>query len=273
MPELIWIKGAGDLGTGVAYRLLQAGFAVVMTELAEPLCVRRAVSFAEAAVGRRQTVEGYTAISAHTVTDVRHALRVGEVPLLVDPAGEVARQLSPLALVDAIMAKRNTGTCLADAPVVVALGPGFRAGVDCHAVVETQRGHWLGRALYSGSAAPDTGEPETVSGVGAPRVVRAPVTGQFRGLVEISALVAAGAVVGEIVPDRGEPVPVRAAIGGVVRGLIRSGVRVSVGLKIGDVDPTGEVRRCFTISDKALAIGGGVLEAILHLTGGPRRRL
>lgn len=273
MAELIWIKGAGDLGTGVAYRLLQAGFAVVLTELPEPLCVRRAAAFAEAAVGRRQTVEGYTATLAVTASEVRRALRAGEVPVLVDPAGEVARQLSPLGMVDAIMAKRNTGTRLDDAPVVVALGPGFNAGVDCHAVIETQRGHWLGRALYSGSAAPDTGEPGKVRGVGAPRVVRAPVTGQFRGLVEIGALVEAGAVVGEVVPERGEPVAARAAIDGVVRGLIRTGVRVTVGLKIGDVDPTSEVRRCFTVSDKALAIGGGVLEAILHLTGGPRRQL
>jgi len=273
MSELIWIKGAGDLGTGVAYRLLQAGFAVVMTEVAAPLCVRRAVSFAEAAVGRRQTVEGYTAVPAHSLTEVRRALRLEEIPVLVDPAGELARQLSPLALVDAIMAKRNLGTRLADAPVVVALGPGFTAGVDAHAVIETQRGHWLGRALYSGAAAPDTGEPGEVQGIGAPRVVRAPVTGQFRGLVEIGALVEPGAVVGEIAPDRGDPVPVRAAIGGVLRGLIRTGVRVTVGLKIGDVDPSGEVLRCHTISDKALAIGGGVLEAILHLTGGFRRPL
>lgn len=263
MADLVWIKGGGDLATGVAYRLLQSGFRVLITELPQPACVRRAVAFAEAVYNGRHEVEGFTAVLVSDRAEVTAALERGEVPVAVDPTGELARSLSPAAAVDAIMAKRNTGTDKDDAPVVIALGPGFVAGEDCHAVIETQRGHYLGRALYRGSAAPDTGEPGEIGGVKGPRVVRAPAAGAFRGLVEIGAQVRAGDRIGEVQYAHGV-VPVTTAIHGVVRGLMHSGCRVQFGVKVGDIDPTNDRSRCFAISDKALAIGGGVLEALLH---------
>ncbi len=263
---MIWIKGAGDLATGVAYRLHQAGFKLLLSELPEPVCVRRTVSFAEAVVTGRHEVEGVTAVLVTNPAAVFDAHAEGMVPVVVDPTGEMCRTLRPAATVDAIMAKRNTGTSLTDAPVVVALGPGFTAGVDCHAVVETQRGHYLGRALYAGAAAPDSGEPGEVAGVRGARVVRAPVAGLFSGVRGIGDEVRAGDLLGTVEPHQGGPaVPVRAEVGGVLRGLIRTGVRVGAGLKVGDVDPSGEPARCHTISDKALAVAGGVLEALLHL--------
>lgn len=262
---IIVIKGAGDLATGVAYRLWQSGFALVMTDLAEPLCVRRAVSFAEAVAAGRHTVEGVTAVRATTPDEAAAAVRRREVPVLVDATGEMAARLRPAVLVDGVMAKRNTGTRITDAPVVIALGPGYTAGIDCHAVVETLRGHRLGRVLYAGSAAPDTGTPGEVAGVAGDRVLRAPAAGRFRAAKAIGDLVAPGEQVGAMEPpEGGEPVPVVAGVGGVIRGLIRDGIAVPASLKIGDVDPTGDVSRCFTISDKALAVGGGVLEAVMH---------
>lgn len=275
MSGLVWIKGGGDLATGVAYRLHRAGFAVLITELPAPVCVRRLVSFAEAVHDGRHTVEGVTAVrvapdgapgtapSGTLAAHVRTVLDQGEMPVLVDPTGAVARTLAPAVLIDAIMAKRNTGTSLTDAPVVIALGPGFTAGVDCHAVIETQRGHYLGRALYEGAALPDTGIPGEVSGVAGPRVLRAPAPGIFQGLASIGQAVSAGDLVGQVQAPGGDH-PVVTTISGVLRGLVRSGTTVPVGIKVGDVDPTGEVEHCHRISDKALAIGGGALEALLY---------
>lgn len=259
------IKGAGDLATGVAYRLWRAGFSLAMTELPNPLCVRRTVSLAEAVIQGRHEVEGMRAVRVDTAEEAAAAMERGEIPVAVDPEARLAAALRPAVIVDAIMAKRNTGTRITDAPVVVALGPGFTAGVDCHAVVETMRGHWLGRALYEGSALPNTGSPGEMAGVTDDRVLRAPTDGVFHGRRAIKDMVAPGDVVGEVhPPGGGPPEPVMARIGGVLRGLIRDGVEVRAGLKVGDVDPTGDVRRCDTISDKALAVGGGVLEAVAY---------
>lgn len=263
--ELTWIKGAGEMATGVAYRLLQAGFPVLLTELPQPLVVRRSVSFADAVTEGRWTVEQYTAVRVSTPSEVIVALAAGLVPAAVDPEGALPRSLHPGALIDAVLAKRNTGTSLTDAPTVIALGPGFTAGVDCHAVIETNRGHYLGRALYEGSAAPDTGVPGVVEGVAMERVLRAPAAGLFHGLAEIGAVVRAGDRLAEVVAPSGERHPVITPIAGVMRGLMRSGTPVPAGIKVGDVDPSGEPERCHTISDKALAIGGGALEALLRL--------
>lgn len=270
------IRGAGDLATGVALRLCRARLPVVMLELPEPLAVRRTVAFAEAIPLGRWEVEGVAAVRvldaepARAARAAREAIAAGEVPVAVDPDGALVRELRPTALVDATLAKRNQGTRITDAPVVIALGPGFTAGVDCHAVIETQRGHRLGRVIYRGAAEPDTGLPAPVRGVAGERVVRAPVTGRFTGSREIGEMVAAGAVLGEVAPDAGgaPPVPVVAATAGVLRGLLRSGVQVRAGTKVGDIDPTGDRTRCFTVSDKALAVGGGVLEALLALWPG-----
>ena len=271
---LVLIKGAGELGSGVAWRLHRAGFGVVMTDREQPLAVRRTVAFCEALALGEWTVEGVTARRAETPQHARELLRSGVIPVLADPRAACRTTLSPWAVVDAIMAKRNTGTSLADAPVVVALGPGFEAGVDCHAVVETHRGHFLGRVYYEGRALPDTGVPAERGGHGAARVLRAPVAGVFWGVRRIGERVAPGEVVGHVHPKTpgGQAAAVSAAIGGVLRGLLRDGTEVPAGLKVGDVDPVAEPRWCFTISDKALAVAGGVLEALLVLGGEARQR-
>jgi xanthine dehydrogenase accessory factor len=259
------IKGAGDLATGVALRLFRSGFAVVMTELPEPTVVRRTVSFADAVYRGRTAVEGVEAARAEDHGQARRLLTEGVVPVVVDSAAAVRHELQPVLLVDAVMAKRNTGTRIDDAPAVVALGPGFVAGREVHAVVETSRGHHLGRVLTSGSAAPDTGVPGDIGGFTAERLLRAPAAGVFIGAREIGDAVSAGDVVGHV-----DDVPVRAGIDGILRGLLHPGLEVTVGFKLGDVDPRGDRAHCFRVSDKAMAIAGGVLEAACALLGGVR---
>jgi len=248
------LRGGGDLATGVALRLHRAGLRVVITELGRPLAVRRAVCFSEAVYERSWTVEGVTAVRADSLQQALQAADRGEIPVLVAPS------LAPLAarplevLVDARLTKRAPETDSSVASLVIGLGPGFVAGIHCHAVVETLRGHTMGRVYWSGSAVPDTGIPD-----GDPRrVCRAPNDGTLVGRVEIGDRVAAGQVIAEI-----GGVAVASPFGGVVRGLIRPGMVVSRGMKIGDVDPRGVRGDCFLVSDKALAVGGGVLEAIL----------
>jgi xanthine dehydrogenase accessory factor len=255
---LVLIKGAGDLASGVAARLHRSGFPVVMTELAQPLMVRRSVCFGEAVYEGEYAVEGIVARSVKSAGDMAPVLAAGQIPVVVDAGGTLCDELKPPVLVDAIMAKRNLGTSMTDAACVIALGPGFQAGVDCHAVVETNRGHWLGRVIWQGAAEPDTGMPGDVGGLRGKRVLRAPVSGSFEGQAKIGEQVVAGQVLATV--DGAE---VRAGCDGVLRGLIHSGLQVSAGLKVGDVDPRAEPAHCFYISDKSLAVGGGVLEAIL----------
>jgi xanthine dehydrogenase accessory factor len=254
------VKGGGDLGTGVAWRLHRCGFRVLVTETAQPTVIRRAVAFASAVYDDAITVDGVTARLVADEDAVLEAWESGEVPVMVDPRAVVVERLRPEALVDAIMAKRNLGTDAQDAPIVVALGPGFTAGRDCHAVVETNRGHDLGRVILEGSAEPNTGVPGTVGGESARRVLRAPRPGVFRSARAIGDRVEEGEPVARV---DGEPV--RARLSGVVRGLLQDGLAVREGMKVGDVDPRGVVSHCFTISDKALSIAGGVVEAILYL--------
>jgi xanthine dehydrogenase accessory factor len=254
----ILIKGGGDLGTGVAYRLHRAGFPVLITELGDPLVVRRTVAFASALHEGRITVEGVTAQRAESVEEARRLCSAGILPVLVDPKGQARLALSPRVLVDAIMAKRNTGTRLSDAPLVVALGPGFTPGVDCHAVVETNRGHNLGRVYWDRPAEPNTGIPGEIGGKGAERVLRAPRDGMLEAVCRIGDRVTTGQVVARVEGDE-----VFAPFDGILRGLVHEGTVVKAGVKIGDVDPRAEREACFTISDKALAVGGGVVEAVL----------
>lgn len=257
---LVVVKGGGDLASGVAYRLHRVGMRVVITELPRPTVIRRPVAFASAVFEGEVTVEGVTARLVESPARALTCLDEGVIPVLVDPEANVVRELHPDAVVDATLAKRNLGTRLTDAPVVVALGPGFTAGVDCHAVVETERSHFLGRVITEGQAAPDTGVPGAVLGHAEDRVVRAPCGGTFRGERRIGDRVEAGQPVARV---DGEPVVAR--ISGVLRGLLADGLPVHAGMKVGDVDPRGVVEHCFTISDKARAVGGGVLEAILWL--------
>lgn len=256
------IRGAGDIASAIALRLLRCGISVVMTEIARPLTVRRTVAFSEAVrVGKTQ-VEGVTAARARDVAHVRELLDAGVVPVLVDPACTCAAALAPDAVVDAILAKRNTGTSIDMAPAVVAVGPGFTAGKDCHAVVETMRGHTLGRVYYEGSALPNTAVPGLVGGFAGERVLRAPADGVFRGVVRIGDHVEQGQVVAYV-----GNAPVTATLTGMLRGLLADDVHVTCGLKCGDVDPRDDASYCGLVSDKGLAVAGGVLEAILAVGG------
>ena len=259
---LVLIRGAGDLASGIALRLHRARICVVMTDLSRPTAIRRTVCFSQAILEGRQTVEGVTAVRAKTKEDVDAALAAKQIPVLPDPEGNCLSWLRPDAVVDAILAKRNLGTKITDAPAVIGVGPGFTAGTDCHAVIETMRGHDLGRVLYSGSAAPDTGIPGRIGGFAAERVLRAPCDGVFHPLLAIGSHVRAGDAAGEV-----DGTVMRCTISGVLRGILPDKTPVTAGMKAGDVDPRDEVRYCDSVSDKALAVGGGVLEAILQLTG------
>lgn len=257
---LVLIRGAGDLASGIALRLWHSGFSVVMTELAQPTTIRRTVAFSEAVSAGQTSVEDVTATRASTAAEARLLLSRGILPVLIDPGCDCRTDLHPDALVDAILAKRNLGTCITDAPIVVGVGPGFTAGVDCHAVVETMRGHTLGRVILDGAALPNTNLPGLIGGFAGERVLRAPDDGVFEGVHRIGDHVESGETVGYV-----HGTPMRCTISGVLRGLIADGVYVHKGMKAGDVDPRDRPEYCQTASDKALAIGGGVLEAILRV--------
>ena len=263
---LILVKGAGDLATGTAVRLYRAGFQVVMTDIAQPTAVRRTVAFSQCIYDGQTTVEGITARKAENRDQVRDILAAGEIPVLVDPQAAILAQLPFMVVVDAILAKKNLGTTISDAPIVLALGPGFTAGVDCHGVIETKRGHDLGRLILEGTAIPNTGVPGDVGGYTKERIIRAPADGPFEPVAQIGQQVNLGDVVAKV-----NGIPVTAQLTGIVRGMLPAGIPVTAGMKSGDIDPRCEVRHCFTVSDKARAIGGGVLEGILYF--GRRLRL
>jgi len=256
---IILIKGGGEMASGVVQRLVRSGFRVCITEIPEPLAVRRGVSFCEAVFTGRAEVEGLAARRVSGKEEVLRCWEEGEVPVVVDPECAIRKVLSPDVLVDAILAKRNTGTTLGDAPLVIALGPGFRAGRDAHVVVETNRGHRLGRVIETGEAEPDTGIPGDIGGYTWERVLRAPASGRFRGKKRIGESVEKGEVVAEV-----EGVPLEAAISGVLRGILHDGLTAETNMKVGDIDPRGTREHCLTVSEKARAIGGAVLEAVLR---------
>ncbi len=262
MP-LIAVKGAGDLATGVIHRLVRAGFAVMATELPQPTVLRRTVAFAEAVPLGQITVEGVTARLVHSLEEAEPVLTSHEVPILVDPTSTLLHAARPYTLIEATLAKKNSGITMRDAPVVIALGPGYEAGRDVHAVIETNRGHNLGRVYMQGQAEANTGVPGTIGGYGTERLLRAPRAGTLYGKYQIGETVQAGETVAVIEGDGQPPAPVVAAITGVLRGLVRDGLCVHTGMKIGDIDPRAVRDHCFTISDKSRAVAGGVLEALL----------
>lgn len=267
--SLVAVKGAGDLATGVIHRLSRAGFTVMATELAEPTVVRRTVAFAEAVALGEITVEDVTARLARSIADIQAIIASGQVPIVVDPAGTLLKQMRPEVLVEATLSKYNSGITINDAPIVIALGPGYEAGKDAHAVIETNRGHNLGRVYLHGYAEPNTGVPGAISGYTIERLLRSPCAGILYGVRQIGDFVEAGETVA-VVKANGtgdkDAVPVVAAISGILRGLVRDGLHASHGMKVGDVDPRAAREHCFTISDKSRAIAGGVLEAILYLS-------
>jgi xanthine dehydrogenase accessory factor len=266
--SLVAVKGAGDLATGVIHRLSRAGFAVIATELPEPTVVRRTVAYAEAVTRGEMTVEDVTARLATSLQDIQATLASGLVPLVVDPDGTVLRQMHPSVLIEATLSKYNSGVTMDDAPIVIALGPGYEAGKDVHAVIETNRGHNLGRVYLRGCAEPNTGVPGAIGGYTIERLLRAPCAGALYGIRQIGDLVQAGETVAVVRTNEtsdNETAPVVAAISGILRGLMRDGLHVSGGMKVGDIDPRAAREHCFTISDKSRAVAGGVLEAIFYL--------
>ncbi len=273
---LVVIKGAGDLASGIAVRLFRCGFPIIMTEIARPMAVRRSVSFAEAVFSGETCVESILArcwtldeVTAFNREDpiALHTLANRQIPVVVDPSASLVAEMAPAVFIDAIMAKRNLGTQKFDAPIVIGLGPGFIAGVDCHAVIETMRGHDLGRVIWSGSAHADTGQPGELPGIGVKRsrVLRAAVAGHVHGAPSIGEKVGEGDGIGQIIDAKGAATPVFAPFNGIVRGIIHPTVPVTSGMKIGDIDPRIEPQNCRTVSDKSLAIGGGALEALLTM--------
>jgi xanthine dehydrogenase accessory factor len=252
---LVLLRGGGDLASGAALRLQRSGIKVVITELAQPLAVRRAVSFAETVYEGRHIVEGVTACLV-TPEQLPAALEADEIPVLVDPNADILLSsfLFPV-VIDARLTKQPPAPLPISVPLHIGLGPGFHAGVNCHAAIETRRSHTLGRVYWNGSTQPDSGQPE-----GDPRrVLRAPGDGVLSAKVKIGEHVEEGQVVAVI----SEQYSVVSPLSGMLRGLIRDGIYVTKGLKIGDVDPRDDRSACFLVSDKALAIGGAVLEAIL----------
>ena len=267
MKNLIIVRGGGDLATGTIYKLKKCGFPVLILEAESPSAIRRNVAFSEAVYQGQQTVEDITCYMAGSVAEAEQFLAKGKLTLLVDPAGVSIEALKPLAVVDAILAKKNLGTHKDMAPITVALGPGFEAGIDVNAVIETKRGHNLGKVLWSGFAAPNTGVPGIIAGFGKERVIHCPAEGILRNVKKITDTVVKGEVIAVVETEEGK-VPVEASLDGLLRGLIRDGYPVTKGFKIADIDPRmDEYGNCFTISDKARCIAGGVVEAILHEKG------
>jgi len=257
---VIAVKGAGEMATGIVCRLYNANFKqIFMMEIENPMAVRRRVSFCEAVHDGTACVEGISAVKTQGPSGIQTAWSQNTIPVLVDPSWEAIKQLNPHVVVDAVIAKRNLGTTITEAPLVIGLGPGFTAGENVHMAVETNRGHDLGRVMLNGSPEPNTGIPGTIAGFAGERVLRAPCAGIFTSHLDIGALVQKGDVIGHV-----DGQPVITIIDGVIRGLIRPQTHVKAGLKIGDVDPRGKLAYCNTISEKARALGGSVLEAILR---------
>lgn len=295
---LIICRGAGDLATGIIHRLHRAGHRVIALETDYPAAIRRQVSFCEAVYDGSAAVEGVTARlvpaladaetdtetylgendtpAAHIVSEkwdssaIEAVLEAGEVPLLIDPKGESIALLKPDVVVDAIIAKKNLGTTIDMAPLVIGVGPGFTAGQDVHLVIESMRGHNLARIITDGMAQPNTGVPGNIAGFTSERVIHAPAAGYIHDVRKIGDIVQKGDEIARIYPDKesydnalSEYVPVNATITGIIRGLIREGYYFRKGFKIADIDPReSEITNCFTISDKARSIAGSVLEAV-----------
>lgn len=256
---MILIRSAGDIASGIAVRLHRCGFTLAMTDLTKPTSIRRTVCFSEAVLHDACKVEGITAEKAMSKEDAVRIWARGRIPVFADDEGTARTLLQPDAIVDARLAKVNLDTAITDALIVIAVGPGFDAGKDCHAVIETQRGHYLGRAIYEGSAAPNTGVPGNIGGYTVERIIRAPKSGVFHPAHEIGDQVEADEIVAYV-----DEMPVRCQIGGTLRGILPDGIQVHQGMKSGDVDPRCRPEHCLCVSDKALSVGGGVLEALLH---------
>ena len=263
--QLIIVRGGGDIATGTIHRLHRCGYPVMVLETGYPSAIRRQVAFSEAVYDGTSQVEGTVCVRVKDFGEAKKVLKEGDVPLMVDPDCQVLKEVRPWALVDAILAKKNLGTNRQMADKTIALGPGFYAGRDVDLVVETMRGHNLGRLIGNGEAQANTGVPGVIAGYGKERVIHSPAGGILLDKVHIGDKVKKGQNIAVIVTGQGE-VAVEATLDGLVRGLIRPGYPVTKGLKIADIDPReSEFENCFTISDKARCIAGSVLEGLLYL--------
>ena len=257
--NLIIVRGGGDLASGVIHKLYWCGYRILILECEKPSAIRREVSFCDAVYDGTAEVEGVLCRKVSATGECEHVWAAGEIPLMVDETGAVIRTLKPAAVIDGILAKKNLGTTRDMAPLTIALGPGFEAGKDVDYVVETKRGHQLGRILAEGSAIPNTGIPGNIGGYGKERVMHSPAAGIIRNQAGIGDLVEEGQIIA-MVGDT----PVLASLTGVLRGIIRDGYEVPLGMKIADIDPRKEEKQnCFSVSDKARCIAGGVLEVLL----------
>lgn len=261
--QLIIVRGAGDISTGTIHRLWSAGYRVLVLEIAHPSAIRRNVALSEAIYEKTAQVEDAVAVRIESYEEAEAVWERNQIPMLVDADGEYIEKLKPDVVVDAILAKKNMGTRIDMAPLTIALGPGFTAGRDVHYVIETKRGHNLGRVIKEGEAAPNSGVPGIIGGYGKERVMHAAAEGTLHIIRDITSRVEAGEKLAEIQTASGAVVPVCTEIAGIVRGMIREGYPVTEGFKIADVDPRiEELKNCFTISDKARCIAGSVLEVV-----------
>lgn len=263
--QIVVVRGGGDIATGTIAKLHHSGYKVLVLEAQSPSAIRRHVALSEAVYEGTSRVEDIVCQRVTTLSEARNVWDQGQVPLMVDPEGTVMETIRPWAVVDAILAKKNLGTHRGMADITVALGTGFTAGQDVDIVIETMRGHNLGRLILEGTAMPNTGVPGIIAGYGKERVIHAPADGRLKGSSKIGDFVEKGQIIAWLEQDGGR-VGVEASISGLLRGLIRDGYPVKKGLKIADIDPRkSEYENCFTISDKARCIAGGVLEALLYL--------
>lgn len=258
---LVIIRGGGDIATGSIQKLFRAGFKLLILDIEKPSAIRRRVAFCEAIYDGECTIEGIKSVFCKNKDEIEMAWEERNIPIVVDPKGEYIKLFKPDIVVDAILAKKNMGTEITMAPGVVGLGPGFDAGKNCHIAIETMRGHNLGRVIFSGPTMANTGTPGVIKGVGKERVIYSPAAGKIKNIAEIGDIVEKGQTIATI-----DEVEVSATISGVLRGLIRDEYEVPEHFKIADIDPRiEEQQNCFTISDKARAVGGAVLEAVLIL--------
>jgi len=259
--SLVIIRGGGDIASGIIYRLFMSGYKIVVLETEYPSTIRRTVSFGEVVYSGTTEIEGIKGVLANDIEDIYKILEDGNIPIYVDPNGSIIKELKQIAIVDAILAKKNLGTNKNMAPITIGVGPGFEAGKDVDLVIESKRGHYLGKVIYSGQVAKNTGKPGEVLGYVEERVIRSNADGIVKPLYKIGDRIEKGDTVCQIGESR-----VTAQISGILRGMIKEGFIAKKGLKIGDIDPRGVKDHIYTISDKALAVGGGVLEGILYLT-------
>lgn len=263
--DIIVVRGGGDIASGTIHKLHRCGFKVVILEIEKPSAIRRTVCFSEAIYEGQSIIEGLVCKKANDLGEVYTILNKKNIPIIIDPLGKLIKQLKPFVVIDAILAKKNMGTTKDMAPITIGLGPGFLAGKDVHIVIETMRGHNLGRIIEQGYAMANTGIPAVVNGVGKERVIYSPIIGNISNVKKIGDMVEKGEVIATIINDK-NIIEVKASIDGILRGIIRDKSKIKKGLKIADIDPRiEEVENSYTISDKARTIAGSVLEAILYL--------